>query len=127
MLGGPANVYHGGLLHCAVRYFDPLQRRAGIPPDVAALVEKVSPDHATLRLVNLHPSEARDVLIQAGAFGEHRFTTVKNDDETIDVHRNVLHVRLHPGANGSLELGMQRYANQPSYAFPWHTEFGANH
>ena len=27
-------------LHCRVRYFDPVRRRAGIPEDVAALVEK---------------------------------------------------------------------------------------
>ena len=34
-LGGPQPLYHGGLLHCRVRYFDPQRRRPGLPPDVA--------------------------------------------------------------------------------------------
>ena len=122
MLGGPANIYHGGLLHCAVRYFDPRQRRAGIPQDVAALVKSVRPDGITLHLVNVHPSESRDVIVQAGAFGEHRFTKVRLAGVSTDVNRRFLHVKLQAGASGAIEIGMQRYANPPSYAFPWHGE-----
>ena len=30
----------GSVLHCRLRYFDPVKRRAGLPEDVAALIEK---------------------------------------------------------------------------------------
>ena len=40
MLGAPLHVYHGGLQFATVRYFDHTARRPGLPPDVAALVER---------------------------------------------------------------------------------------
>ncbi|MGB9606621.1 MAG: hypothetical protein ACPL88_12165, partial [Bryobacteraceae bacterium] len=40
------------ILHSRFRYFDPERRRAGLPPDVGALVEKLAADSATLTLVN---------------------------------------------------------------------------
>lgn len=123
MLGGPNHIYHGGLLHVSVRYFDPANGRPGIPPDVAALVERITPTGISLQLVNLHPTQPRDVIVQGGAFGEHRITNVRQvvhyphqfhtvDDKCFQVH-------LGPGAGGRLEIGLDRYANPPSYAFPW--------
>jgi hypothetical protein len=120
MLGGPNHVYHGGLLHCRLFYFDPAGRRPGLPPDVAALVDGVTPDSVSVQLVNLHPSEPRKVILQAGAFGEHQFTTVRYKDQTAEVNRKFFQVRLGPGAQGRLEIGMARYAHRPSYAAPWH-------
>ena len=47
---------HGPLpLHAQVRHFDPDRRRAGLAEDVAALVEKITPEGVTLTLVNTHP------------------------------------------------------------------------
>ncbi|MCZ7638335.1 MAG: hypothetical protein M5U12_21200 [Verrucomicrobia bacterium] len=43
LLGAPNHIYHGGLLHGRVWYFDPERRRSGLPPDVAALVERIEP------------------------------------------------------------------------------------
>jgi hypothetical protein len=57
-------------LHSRFRYFDPVNRRAGLPEDVSALVRKLGADSATLTLVNVNPIEARGV--QAGGYGEHR-------------------------------------------------------
>lgn len=54
MMGGIHPGNKGSVLHCRVRYFDPVARRAGIPDDVAALVEKLSADEVTLSLVNLN-------------------------------------------------------------------------
>ena len=34
-MGTPAAVYHGGLLHAGVRYFDPKRRRPGLPEHIA--------------------------------------------------------------------------------------------
>ena len=38
---------------------------------MAALVEKLTADQATVTLVNVNPVDARTVIVQAGAYGEH--------------------------------------------------------
>lgn len=122
MLGGPNHVYHGGLLHGRLFYFDPARKRPGLPPDVAALVDRVTPDGVSVQLVNLHAAESRVVIVQAGAFGEHRFTTVRQKDQSTDVNRKCFQVRLGPGAWGRLDVGMKRFVERPSYAAPWQGE-----
>jgi hypothetical protein len=109
------------VLHCRVRYFDPEARRPGLPDDVAALVEGLSADSCTLRLVNTNQVESREVIIQAGGYGEHQFTTVRLDDATSDVRvdQDRLSVRLVPGAGCTLVLGMQRYVNPPTMKVSW--------
>ena len=120
MLGGPNHIYHGGLLHCQVRYFDPRAGRPGVPADVAALVRRIDDDGVEVTLVNLHPSAPRDVLLQAGAFGEHQFTDIECGQATVPVNRKFFHVHLGPGTVATLKAGMKRFANRPTYAFPWH-------
>jgi hypothetical protein len=120
-MGTPAAVYHGGLLHASVRYFDPTARRAGLPPDVAALVERITDDSVRVHLVNVDLLAGREVLLQSGAYGEHRFTTVHQeggDSLPLEVGDRLLRVRLAPGAAVCLDLGMARLANDPTYAFP---------
>ena len=73
-----------------------------------------------LDLVNLSPFHARSILVQAGTFGEHSFTTVKHGAQTTAVNGKFFEVHLAPGAGVTLEAGIKRYANMPSYAFPWH-------
>lgn len=119
MMGGPNHIYHGGLLHVRLRYFDPLSQRAGMPPDVAALVEKISPNSVVLTLANLSKTEMRDVVVQAGAFGEHKFTRVQLSGKSQRVSGKHLRFRLNQGTVTTVELGMKRYAQAPSYDFPW--------
>jgi hypothetical protein len=119
MLGGPNHIYHGGLLHVRLRYFDPARKRPGIPADVAALVSKVEPDSVTLTLANLHPTQSREVIVQAGAFGEHNFTRMRHDGKTTRAGGRHLSFKLGPGTVDAVELGMKRYANTPTYDFPW--------
>ena len=119
MLGGIRPQYWGGVLHCRVRYFDPERCRAGLPPDVSALVETITADETTLTLVNLNSAEARTVILQAGAYGEHRFTAVMVDGCETAVGSSHLTVTLEPGAGAQLVLGMRRYANPPTLAHPW--------
>ncbi|MBC8159781.1 MAG: hypothetical protein H7Z42_01065 [Roseiflexaceae bacterium] len=78
-LGAPQPIYNGGLLIAPLRYFDDERQRPGLPPDVAALVERVTIDHITLQIVNISPFQTRALRIQAGAFGEHRFGRVRYD------------------------------------------------
>ena len=64
-------------LHARFRYFDPERRRAGLPEDVGALVEQLTDTAATLSLVNVSPVQARTIVVQAGAYGEHTFESVE--------------------------------------------------
>jgi hypothetical protein len=121
-LGGndPNGSGHGPLpLHTQLRHFDPDRRRAGLPLDVAALVERIRPEGVTLTLVNTSPIDFRTVTIQAGGYGEHQFTAVTIGDRTFPVDAPYFSVRLAPGAGETLTIGMQRYAHQPTLAFPW--------
>jgi hypothetical protein len=125
-MGSPAAVYHGGLIHARVRHFDPEKRRPGLPDSVAGLVEAMTPDSVTVALVNTDPLKPRDIVVQAGAFGEHQFTEAQPLDasgqatssKAIDGRH--LHVHLAPAAQVRLRLGMTRFVNPPTYAFPWH-------
>jgi hypothetical protein len=90
---------------------------------VFALVDRVSADGAHLTLVNTDPVLPHPVLIQSGSFGEHEFTGVtvdRGDGETprLSVKGKHLLVELGPAAQVRLDLGMKRFVNQPSYAFP---------
>ncbi len=119
-LGGPMPLYNGGLLMVSVRYFDLDSCRPGLPKDIAALVSRIDKTGITLTLCNLHPMETRSLAVQAGGFGEHRFTTacVTDDnghstDYTID--KNLFDVTIGPGVRMTLDLNMERFVNQPSY------------
>ena len=122
MLGGPNHIYHGGLMHTSVRYLDADRHRAGVPKDVAVLVDRVTNDGISMVLVNLHPSEARNLIIQGGAFGEHEITTVKQIEQYpyqfYTVNAPTFSVRLVPGAVGRLEIGLKRFSQRPKYRQP---------
>jgi hypothetical protein len=118
-LGGLAPKHQGEPLHCRVRYFDPGARRPGLPADVAALVEHLTADEATLALVNLDQSDARTVLVQAGGYGEHLFTAAEHEGQTTPIGRPIITVKLSPGAGGRVGLKMKRYVNPPTVAQPW--------
>jgi hypothetical protein len=109
----------GAPLFARLRYFDPVARRAGIPPDVSALVETMSADSTTVTLVNTSQSESRTVEVQGGAYGEHRILSVATDAGRHQVDAPSFRLRLAPGAGARLTLAMRRYANQPSLDFPW--------
>ena len=106
-------------LHSRFRYFDPEQRRAGLPEDVAALVEKMSGSAATLTLVNTNPVEPREVIVQAGGYGEHTIAEAATSGRTLAVNGSTLRVKLEPGCGASIELKMSRYANSPTLRMPW--------
>ena len=128
-------------IHTLVRYFDPDAERPGLPPDVAALVTKVEADRTVLELVNLSPFDTRRIIVQGGMFGEHGFgrvtfqTRVDKDPvqpdffaraepqlarDSVEVNRKFFLVELPPGTGQTLEIETKRFANKPTYAFPWH-------
>jgi hypothetical protein len=122
-MGTPAAVYHGGLLHASVRYFDPQMSRPGLPEHVAALVESITPDAIVLNLVNIDPLARQEVVVQAGGFGEHSFIDAKvlntpAADIPSPVDGRYLYVSLGPWTQIKMKLRMRRYTNQPTYEFP---------
>ena len=119
MLGGLPTGRTGGPLHCRLRYFDPDNNRAGIPADVAALVERLSADAVTVTLVNTGQVSSRRVTVQGGAYAEHEFGSVTLNGETVDVGDNTFEVNIAPGCGARLEIATNRYANTPTLAFPW--------
>ena len=143
-MGAPQSVYNGGLLRATVRYYDRDNARPGLPRDVAALVDKLGADAVGIQLVNLSNTETRNAIVQAGAFGEHQFTGLKyrsmNQEELrqnpylwlrsereyaekeTSVNGKYFVVELPPSTSVRLEVGMRRFVNNPSYAFPWHGE-----
>ena len=107
---------------------------AGTAQDVAALVEKLEPARTVVRLVNLSPNGAREVLLQAELFGEHQFVrarylaraseypgaigtyaapTLQTEERVVPVGSKHLTVALPPASEIVLDLEMARYVNTP--------------
>ena len=118
MLGGLPSRHIGTAWHTRVRYFDLDRGRAGIPEDVASLVDSMSGDEVSVTLVNLSPVRRHALVLQAGAYAEHQFTAVQVDGSTTPLDEPAITVHLAPGAGARLTLKMKRYANQPTHAFP---------
>src|SRR5690606_36033000 len=106
-------------LHTQVRHFDRDARRAGLPPDVAALVEKIEPGSVVLTLVNTSPLTTRTVTVQLGGYGEHRCTSIRTRSGTVGCDGRAFSVRLTPGSSETLTIGIDRYAYRPTLDFPW--------
>ena len=147
-MGGPLYLYNGGLQMARLRYFDCQRRRAGLPRDVAALVEVLEEDRVVVQLANLSATESREMVVQAGVFGEHCFTSAswqqrrplsaeeaaagqahegqfrevvqgQLEDRVVEVKDRQFTLSLAPGAGIRLDLGMERFACEPSYSVPW--------
>ncbi len=119
MMGGIHSGKNGITFHCRLRYFDPNRRRAGIPEGVAALVEKMTDEEVVVNLVNTNQLDSRTVIVQGGAYAEHQFISVTQDNRQIGIDAGHFSVELAPGAGSQLVLKMRRYANQPTLMFPW--------
>lgn len=119
MLGGLPTGRTGFPLHCRVRYFNPVEQRAGVPEDVAALVEKISADETVLTLVNVNQVEERTVVVQGGAYAEHQLLTTEIDGQIVSLDKPYFTVHLAPGCGTRMVLKMARYVNPPTMAFPW--------
>lgn len=143
-VGGLPIKVQGEMLYSQVRYFDGEHRRAGLPPDVAALVTHIEKDLIELEVVNLNAAEPRQLVIQAGAYGEHRFDSVaftqvaeiqppvrdvRNprsgmivqalSENSKALNARAFTVNLAPGSGSKLSIKIRRYASKPSFDFPW--------
>jgi hypothetical protein len=130
--GAPQVLYNGGLLQARLRYYDGDRDRPGLPPGVAALVERIDPAATALTLVNLDPAAPHRVIVQAGAFAEHRIQAVRRsrlgdsqspgpttDWQALTETGPFLEVELGPSAGLRLDLRLALRADAPSYRRPW--------
>jgi len=88
----------------------------GVTP---SLVSGLEDRRTVVTLVNLNATTARTVIVQGGAYGEHRIESATVNGRTVGVGGRDVTVRLAPGAGATLTLDMRRYANTPTIAFPW--------
>jgi hypothetical protein len=117
-LGGLPPGRDGGLLNARLRYFDPARKRAGLPEDVAALVSEMTGTGAVVTLVNLNKTAPRSIVVQGGAYGEHRIESAHVNGDLVSVNRPSFTLKLGPGAGASLTLKMKRYSERPTVVFP---------
>jgi hypothetical protein len=117
---GPTSANAGGSpLYARLRYFDPIARRAGVPEDVSALIDRMTDKETAVTLINISPTKSRTVTLQGGGYGEHRIVSAAIDGKTTPVGASAFTIRLAPGSGARLVLTMERYVNQPSLKFPW--------
>jgi hypothetical protein len=109
----------GAPLYARLRHFDPVRRRAGLPEDVAALVTALGDTTTALTVVNVNQVAPRTITVQAGGYAEHLFTGISIDGEKRELNATAFTVELAPGAGANIELTMKRFANAPTFAFPW--------
>jgi hypothetical protein len=116
----PSSPHLGGSpLYARLRYFDPVARRAGLPPDTAALVDRMTVNETAVTLVNLSPTKARTVVVQGGGYGEHQIKSVAIGETVQAVSASTFTLRLAPGSGARLVLTMDRFVSQPTLKFPW--------
>lgn len=118
-MGAPMHVYHGGLQHASIRWFDATARRPGLPPTVAALVHGIDAEGISLTLANTDPARPASAILQAGAFGEHEIDRATLGETTRTVAGPHLAIDLAPGAVAELRLTLRRFARSPGYATPF--------
>jgi hypothetical protein len=140
-VGGPPVHKRGEMLHSYVRYFDGDELAPGLPQGVSALVTSMADDSVEIELVNTNIFEERSVIIQGGAYGEHRIVearwrtaadsqppgarasrNLETEMRRAVIDRKAFVLVLAPGAGATLELSLDRWALTPSYAFPWEAE-----
>ena len=128
----------GEMLHSYLRYFDLDRRQAGLPQGVSALVTEIAADSVTVEFVNTNLFERRRLIVQGGAYGEHRIRDVSHQAAVPEwtpgsnlpdagaserrirrVDGTYFEIDLEPGAGITLVIGLERFASSPRYAFPW--------
>jgi hypothetical protein len=119
MLGGIHPGHRGAMLHCRLRFFDHLRRRAGVPENVAVLVDSMDGRNCAFTVVNTSQTEATELTVQAGGYAEHRFDVVTVNGQDHLVGGDSFRMALAPGAGARFETRMRRYVQQPRLAFPW--------
>ena len=65
------------------------------------------------------PELRRQVTVQGGAYAEHQLQGVTVNGVSTPLDSSHFTVKLAPGCGSQLTIKTKRYANQPTFAFPW--------
>src|SRR5947207_3968916 len=103
-MGGVHPGVGGNSLVARLRYFDPDQRRPGLPTDVAALVERISAEDVVVTLINTNQLDPRTLIVQGGAYGEHEIVAASGLGGQASVGNAHFAVQLAPGAGEKLTI-----------------------
>ena len=117
-MGAQAPVYNGGMIHAQLRYFDADAQRPGLPADVAALISTITEEGITLTLANTNAIEARTLIMQGGAYGEHELVSITADGQTLDIGSKWAQITIGPGTVAEMTITLKRYTNPPSLEEP---------
>lgn len=77
--GSPPAIYYGGLPLNRLVVADAAAGRPGLPAEVASLISRIDDGHLTVEFVNLGAAHTRELVLQAGAFGEDRIDAIGYD------------------------------------------------
>jgi hypothetical protein len=109
----------GSRLLSRLRYFDPRRRRPGLPENLAALIRKLGPKRVTVTLVNLSGDSPRTVVIQGGAYAEHRILSAKlAGGPREEVNAAAVALELQPRSGRQVEIELDLFANPPTLDWP---------
>ena len=79
----------------------------------------MSATEVAVTLVNPDQTEVRTVVVQTGAYREHRFSQAFAGSARSSVDRPYVRVRLDPGCGERTVFQQARYAEQLTFTFPW--------
>jgi hypothetical protein len=116
--GSPMHISHGGFQFANIRPFDGENQRSGLPEDVALMVDKISKTNTSVHVANTGAS-TRELVLQAGGFGEHQFISVEIDGKVTDINDKHFALTLEPGVVTHLNFTVKRFVNDPTYETPW--------
>lgn len=72
-----------------------------------------------MTLVNLDQVESRTIVVQGGDYGEHRFDIAVMGSARTSVDRAYVTVHIEAGCGERIVFSQNRYAEQPTFIFPW--------
>jgi hypothetical protein len=112
------HISHGGFQFANIRPFDGEKQRSGLPEDVAILVDEISKEHTSVHVANTGAVK-RELVLQAGGFGEHQFLSVEIAGKTLEINDRHCALDLEAGAVTHLTFKVKRFVNDPTYETPW--------
>jgi len=116
--GSPMHISHGGFQFANIRPFDGANKRSGLPEDVSIMVDEISKTHTSVHVANIG-STKRELVLQAGGFGEHQFISVEIDGKVTEINDKHFALALDAGVVAHLNFTVKRFTNDPTYETPW--------
>ena len=88
--------------------------KVGLPPDVAALVTRITKDEVVVLLHNRGKTDT-SLIITAGWYGQHQWTSIRvNEGGWVALNSRRALITLAPGATATLTLAIDRFRNEPT-------------